>query len=335
MLYFIPLSWMLYLGCDGDATPPTNPLPDQGMRYDLDQLNDLGKPADMKEQGVTLGLNPSYFLADGLKSPIEEVSCTLTDGTSTMCYRIVIAGAPADHEVGPFCPRTLDEDPTKVGMWMEGGEVWNLDGDFIQGLSTFYNDDNWLLYDPQSRAVNVTTTKEACEAAARPNVDPMYQNHCVECELSYVDGGINQTYLIPKTPIAASANGAFGRTAVGVALNGVQLDPPAPVQAILGAYTIAAFDDCGGHINPFEGYHYHAATGCSKQIEQDDSHAPLLGYAMDGYGLYAHLNEDNVAATDLDTCGGHTDDKRGYHYHVAKAGENKFISCFHGLLARN
>ena len=32
-----------------------------------------------------------------------------------------------------------------------------------------------------------------------------------------------------------------------------------PVDVILGAHTIAAFDDCGGHINVYLSCHYHAA----------------------------------------------------------------------------
>lgn len=36
------------------------------------------------------------------------------------------------------------------------------------------------------------------------------------------------------------------RRGADVALDGVKLEGPAPVYAILGAYTIAPFDDCGG-----------------------------------------------------------------------------------------
>lgn len=50
---------------------------------------------------------------------------------------------------------------------------------------------------------------------------------------------------------------SVGRDDIGLTLNGVTLAAPAPVDAILGAYTIAAFDDCAGHINPVAGYHYH------------------------------------------------------------------------------
>lgn len=53
------------------------------------------------------------------------------------------------------------------------------------------------------------------------------------------------------------------------------VDPPAPVHAKPGAYTIVPFDDAGGHFNPHEGYHYHAATGHTKEIGQSDRHAPM------------------------------------------------------------
>ena len=65
-------------------------------------------------------------------------------------------------------------------------------------------------------------------------------------------------------------------------------------------------------------------------MPQADGHAPLLGYAMDGYGLYAMTDDEGIEPADLDECRGHSDDDRGYHYHVAGAGENLFIGCFHG-----
>ena len=117
---------------------------------------------------------------------------------------------------------------------------------------------------------------------------------------------------------------------VGVAFNGINFDPPAPTQAILGAYTLAPMDDAGGHVNGATGYHYHAATGKSKKVEQVDGHAAMIGYAMDGFGMYELLDKTNKEPTDLDDCRGHYDTTRGYHYHVAKAGSNSFIGCFHG-----
>lgn len=97
--------------------------------------------------------------------------------------------------------------------------------------------------------------------------------------------------------------------------------------------TLAPFDDAGGHINPAVGYHYHAATGKSTEIRQADDHAPMIGYAMDGHGLYALLDENGKEPVGLDECRGHYDETRGYHYHVDAAGKNNFINCLQGAVA--
>ena len=117
---------------------------------------------------------------------------------------------------------------------------------------------------------------------------------------------------------------------VGVAFSGIIFDAPAPVDIIKAAHDIAALDDCGGHINPHAGYHYHAATGCSAKVASSDGHASMIGYALDGYGIFALTDANGAEPTGLDTCRGHSDSTRGYHYHVASAGENMFIGCFKG-----
>lgn len=89
-----------------------------------------------------------------------------------------------------------------------------------------------------------------------------------------------------------------------------------------------AFDDCGGHIRVHQGYHYYASTGCTDKIDNDDGHAPLIGYAADGYPIYANKNAEGAVEEDLDDCRGQTDDIRGYHYHAPTPSENTFISCF-------
>lgn len=285
------------------------------------------------EETITKSLNPDYFVEGALASAITTEACTLTNGSSATCYRIEIAGVPADQPVGNFCPRSIYDEANDVGIWFDGsGEVYDLDGDFITNLASHYGDANWLLYDVASGDVNVTLTQAACDGAARPNVAEEYQNHCVECSLDYVDGGITQTYLIPVTPVPASTPQTIRN--VGVSLNGVNLAAPAPVDAILGAYTIAAFDDCAGHINLVAGYHYHGAAGCTEIIEQEDGHAKLMGYALDGYGIYGMLGDDNQEPSDLDACRGHEDTTRGYHYHAASVAENMFIGCFSGETAR-
>ena len=281
---------------------------------------------------VIIEVNPDYFIQAGLAESITKVSKTLSNGSTVECYKIVSNNTPTDHIQGPWCPTNINDGIDKGGVWFEGGKLYDVDGPFIKNLATFYSNTTWKLYNSITGEINVTSTKEGCLAAARPDVDPNYKNYCVQCLPSYFPG-IKKTYYIPVKPIkATSVTPIMGMgITVGIAFNGINFDPPAPTQAILGAFTLAPFDDAGGHVNGVTGYHYHAATGKSKKIIQTDGHAAMIGYAMDGYGIFELLDESAKESTDLDASRGHYDTKRGYHYHVASAGSNSFINSFRGL----
>lgn len=320
-------------------------------------------------------VNPAFFIEESLAAPIVQEERTLSDGTTALCYVIRTYSEPNEHEMGPWAPTRIDDGPDKGGIWPEGGDVFDVDGPFVRNMAEFYNDPVWKLYRDDG-SIRVTDTKEAFEAAARPDVDPEYNNYVVEGRPEWIDRNVF-VYVIPVEPIfqsepklltrpdgrpdgapergvrpdrpPPSRNGVDGLqtpgheddaggqrpggpadTVLGIAFNGVNFEPPAPVNAILAAHTLAPFDDAGGHINPHNGYHYHAATGHTKEIAQPDGHAPMIGYILDGFGLYAHLNQDGSAPEDLDECGGHSDAIRGYHYHAGAAGENQIIKGFHG-----
>ena len=279
------------------------------------------------------GLDVSLFFDGALAEEVTTEDCTLSGGTQTTCYRITIAGYPSNHDVGPFCPTTTSTSADEAGIWLDGNGVYDLDGDFIVGLADLYNDDNWHLYDEEGN-VYITDSPEAFEAAARPDVDPAYRNHCVEGRIEWLEGGepIETTVLIPTTPVVAS-NITVVRTNPGITLNGVVIDPAAPVQDILAAYTIAAFDDCGGHINPFDGYHLHAAAGCSEHGDAVEGEMPIFGYALDGYAIHSPLAEADVAAANLDECNGHTTEAAGYHYHAGAVETNAVLRCLVGETA--
>ncbi len=320
------------------------------------------------ELGTVVSVDPDLFLQG---TTVTIADCTLSDGTKTICYQIV-ASTPADHEMGPWCPDNIIGGAEAGGIWINNGEVHDVDGKFIENLASFYNDDTWHMYDADGN-VYKTTTKEDCINAANPNVGEEYKNYCVECVPNHITG-IERTWLIPTTPVKLTASASFARGGApqgerpesglpepgermvrggrpgpgqhaergtrsaqqmgpgvrGIAFNGVEFSASAPVDNILSAYTLAPFDDAGGHINVHQGYHYHAATGVSTQIKQTDGHAAMIGYAMDGHGIYAQLNGDGTEPTDLDECRGHYDDVRGYHYHVDAPGSNNFINCLAG-----
>ena len=300
---------------------------------------------ELDEDTVVVDVDPTLFLSASLEEEVSLVPCTLSDGSSADCYQIVAASDPSDHTMGPWCPDNISDGAEAGGIWLESGEVYDVDGAFIENMATFYSDDTWRMYDANGD-IYVTDTQEDCANAADPNVGEEYMNFCVECLPSYITE-LTQTYLIPATPVRVTSSNQFGGgggpggggggggiMARGVAFNGIRFDGPAPTDAILGAYTLAPFDDAGGHINLNAGYHYHAATGVSTEVTQTDGHAPQIGYALDGHAMHAQLNEDGSEPTDLDDCRGHYDETRGYHYHVDAPGNNNFINCLNGAYAQ-
>lgn len=291
------------------------------------------------ETALVINVEASNFLTAGLAEPISIVSRTLSNGATVDCYKIVTKSTPSDHTMGPWCPSNISDDKTKGGIWMDGGNVYDVDGEFIKNLAVFYSNTTWQLYNASTGAITKTLTQADCQAAANPNVGVAYRNYCVECLPSYVSG-LTKTIYIPITPVKLTAPisfgagpGSSGPSIRGIAFNGVVFDAPAPANVILAAYTLAPFDDAGGHINMGAGYHYHAATGMSKKIVQADGHAAMIGYALDGFGIYERLNAAGTEYVDLDASRGHSDSTRGYHYHVDKAGANNFINSLAGAYA--
>ncbi len=275
-------------------------------------------------------LDLTMFADGALVGDPATVDCTLSDGAETTCYEITIAGYPADREIGPFCPDTITTSADNAGIWFDGEGVYDLDGEFIANLAEKYGDSGWQMYDEDGN-VFVTETAEAFDAAARPDVDPAYQNYCIEGSLDFLENGepVQSTVLIPTTPVAAAA-ATEPRGNQGVTLDGVVIAASAPVDAILGSYTIAAFDDCGGHLNPFEGYHLHGATGCSETGTASEGETAMFGYAMDGYPVHSPYTEEELANVELDECNGHTTEAEGYHYHANSADKNQVIQCLVG-----
>jgi len=327
-----------YEDADGDGLG--NPAISQSACEQLTGFVDNNTDTNDSGSDATNVVDAALFLTDGTNFTISTVDCTLSDGTVTKCYEIVTNGMPTDHTMGPWCPDNIADGAEAGGIWLEGGEVHEVDGAFIENLATFYNDDKWLMYDANGD-IYTTETETDCANAANPNVGTEYENFCVECLPAYV-ADLTQTYTIPMTPVLLSRpvnfggmgpGGGGGPTGRGIAFNGIRFDAAAPTNAILGAYTLAPFDDAGGHINLAAGYHYHAATGVTTEVAQSDGHAPMIGYAMDGHAIYGRLDADGNEPTDLDECRGHTDEIRGYHYHVDNAGNNNFINCLAGAYA--
>lgn len=85
-------------------------------------------------------------------------------------------------------------------------------------------------------------------------------------------------------------------------------------------------DECGGHSDGTSTYHYHMLTECLLQRldAAPSGHSALMGYMMDGFGLFGPRGEDGMEmqSDQLDDCHGHThtipwdgQELELYHYH--------------------
>lgn len=92
------------------------------------------------------------------------------------------------------------------------------------------------------------------------------------------------------------------------------------------AATYEMLDKCGGHTDGTETYHYHYLSECVlNELDPDNGgHSALVGYIMDGFGIYGPRGEDGevLSSADLDECHGHThavewdgEYREMYHYH--------------------
>jgi YHYH protein len=97
-------------------------------------------------------------------------------------------------------------------------------------------------------------------------------------------------------------------------------------------------DQCDGHPQVQGVYHYHSQSDCVTDNEAGEGHSPLVGYALDGFGIYGHHGEDGEVLTneDLDECHGHTHEIEWngnptelFHYHSTY--EFPYVvGCFRG-----
>ncbi|QPM90455.1 YHYH protein [Pseudooceanicola algae] len=269
-----------------------------------------------------------FFSEANIVSGPEIVECTLSGGTETSCFSITVKPEPTGYTPGPWCPTNIADGADKGGIWFVDGGIADVDGDFITRLAELYGDTEWKLYDDDTGEVRYTGTLAACEAAARPDVDPDYNNYCVQCLPEYVAEDTAVTYVIPMTPALMDSPAQTTRAGSGLAWNGIRLDGPAPVDAILGAHTIAPFDDCGGHVNTHVGYHYHAVTTClddapgaTTEVAAKDRQ---IGIAMDGLPIMAHRDD---LVDQLDQCNGMTPDGGSYRYYAGEPGSNAILGC--------
>jgi hypothetical protein len=97
-------------------------------------------------------------------------------------------------------------------------------------------------------------------------------------------------------------------------------------------------DRCAGHPQISGQYHYHSLSPCLADTGSRRAHSKLLGWALDGFGIYGYRGPGGEVMTTakLDACHGHTHTitwqgkrVRMYHYHATRDFPY-VVSCYRG-----
>ena len=165
---------------------------------DSDTADDITDDGTTDDDTLVVDVDSELFLTSDGSVTITTVPCTLSDGTTTDCYQIVSKSAPADHEMGPWCLESIADGADKGGVWLKGGEVYDVEGAFVENMASFYGDNTCQMYD-ENGDIYTTETEDDCANAANPNVGEEYENFCVECLPSCVTDLTVTYFQLPKS----------------------------------------------------------------------------------------------------------------------------------------
>lgn len=285
--------------------------------------------------------NASLMNNNNLLESVSLVTATLTDGTTAECYKLVFKSNPVAD--GPYCPETINDiggvgiydGDTNPGFQVMKAELWNaMEAD---GYDIVDANGNIAIADPAAGA-------------------PPSGGACLEAT---PDNNLELTFLIPAVPKMATTNDIISTVEnIGVSRDGIPLTghPPSATQSSGrgpgGGGTIPSLDPCGGHPDPFGYYHLHfgaeemnnvlAANNITEVecVNFTQSETAFIGFAKDGYPIYASKEQNGTLPTDLDECQGHfgitADYPDGvYHYHVSNSSAPNLPECLKGVSVNN
>lgn len=145
-------------------------------------------------------------------------------------------------------------------------------------------------------------------------------------------------FSLPLMPALAATPGCVPMGMIGIALNGVALFN-ALDDGGRDAVAHEVQDRCSGHPQMTGQYHYHGPSSC---IPGATANNTLIGYALDGFGIYSMYDEHGKELTnaDLDECHGRVsqilwDGKEMSLYHYVLTREFPYtVGCFRGTPLR-
>jgi hypothetical protein len=131
------------------------------------------------------------------------------------------------------------------------------------------------------------------------------------------------SFSVPLEPVVAARPTCTGLE-VGITLDGVELSGPLDSSG-RDELAYEMMDDCSGMSQPGGLYHRHALSNCLAQVHDK---AGLVGYALDGFGIYGPYDAGGRELTtrDLDECHGTTS---------PIVWEGKLVTMYHYVLTRD
>lgn len=168
-----------------------------------------------------------------------------------------------------------------------------------------------------------------------PTTDPAYQYDHNPNAISAQD----ISFSIPQNPVIDPNGPHCTYKRVGITLDGIQLHVALDSKGRDElAYQLQ--DVCTGDAQPGGGYHRHALGECTPHIHENNA---LVGYALDGFGIFSPFDKDGkeLTSADLDECHGLTseidwDGKPVSMYHYVLTRDFPYtIACFKGVPVRN
>jgi YHYH protein len=140
---------------------------------------------------------------------------------------------------------------------------------------------------------------------------------------------------LPAEPQQESKPSCVGGT-IGVMKNGIPLFSAFDAGGN-DAVATEIQDHCDAHPEKTGQYHYHSASTCLYK-RSGDARSELLGWALDGFGIYIERDSEGtlLSSADLDVCHGRTSTvewngkkRRMYHY-VATLDFPYMVACYRG-----
>lgn len=113
-------------------------------------------------------------------------------------------------------------------------------------------------------------------------------------------------WVVPADPTEAAAPSCVGLGSIGVSNDGVVFFDALDAKGHdAGAHEV--FDRCDGHPDMSGTYHYHVYSPClNNATTKKPGASVLIGYALDGFGIYLQRDSHGALPTDsdLDACHG-------------------------------